>query len=244
MFSRLPDVHFMPRLLGGGTQAPPKHHDFPSNRRVPLTVLATAGPDRYRWVVTDLRRAGGGPWRGIRQVWRSNRNVARVAWRVCAATLSAAGAAVALMHVWIFWDQLASGRLLDGASALRWTCAAALCAMVETLRRRGVSLWWGRQAFSVWLLVALLHAWSASPAAAGVDMTSRDPAHEAAATFLIPVTTLVLTSLVGLLLIVGGRTRRSPLASVALLPLDPMRPPACWRASAVRVPRAPPALPA
>ena len=45
-------------------------------------------------------------------------------------------------------------------------------------------------------------------------MASRDPANEAAATFLIPVTALALASLVGLLLIVGGRTRRSPLAAL------------------------------
>jgi hypothetical protein len=163
---------------------------------------------------------------------------------VCAATAIAAGAALGLLHVWIFWDQLASGRLLEGASALRWTSAAALCAVLETLRRRGVSLWWGRQAFSVWLLVALLHAWSASPATAGADMASRDPANEAAATFLIPLTPLALASLVGLLLIVGGRTRRSPFAALDLLPLDLVQPPACWWASTGRVPRAPPALPA
>jgi hypothetical protein len=194
--------------------------------------------------VTDLRCAAGGAGGGIRQAWRSNRNVARAAWGVCAATAIAAGAALAVLHVWIFWDQLASGRLLEGASALRWTGAVALCAVLDTLRRRGVSLWWGRQAFSVWLLVALLHAWSASPATAGTDLASRDPANEAAATFLVPVTALALASLVGLLLIVGGRTRRSPLAALALLPLDLAQPLACRWASIGRVPRAPPALPA
>ncbi len=156
----------------------------------------------------------------------------------------AAGAALMLLHVWIFWDQLSSGRLLEAASALRWTSALALCAVLYTLRRRGVSLWWGRQAFSVWLLVALLHAWSASPATATADLASRDPASEAAATFLIPVTVLPLASLVGLLLIAGGRTRRSPLAALDRLPLDLLQPPACWWASTGRVPRAPPAQPA
>jgi hypothetical protein len=163
---------------------------------------------------------------------------------MCAATAIAAGAALALLHVWIFWDQLASGRLLEGASALRWTSAAALCAVLNTLRRRGVSLWWGRQAFSVWLLVALLHAWSASPATAGSDIASRDLASETAATFLIPVTALALASLVGLLLIGAGGTRRSPLAALHLLPLDLSQPHKCFWASTGRVPRAPPALPA
>ena len=162
---------------------------------------------------------------------------------MCAATALAAGAALVLLHAWIFWDQLASGRLLEGASALRWTGAMALCAVLDTLRRRGVSLWWGRQAFCVWLLVALLHAWSASPATAGTDLVSRDPANEAAATFLVPVTALALASLVGLLLI-GGRTRRSPLAALEFLPLNLMRPPASWWASTGRVSRAPPPLPA
>ena len=192
-----------PRVAGPGPAPSPR---FSLESGVRLTALATAGPDRYRWVVTDLRRAVGGPSSGIRQAWRSNRNVARAAWGVCAATALAAGAALVLLHAWIFWDQLASGRLLEGASALRWTSAVTLCAVLDTLRRRGVSLWWGRQAFCVWLLVALLHAWSASPATAGTDMASRDPANQAAATFLVPVTALALASLVGLLLIWWSHT--------------------------------------
>ena len=60
MFSRLPDVHFMTRLLRGGTQARALATILPRIVRTVLTALATAGPDRYRWVVTDLRRAAGG----------------------------------------------------------------------------------------------------------------------------------------------------------------------------------------
>jgi hypothetical protein len=162
---------------------------------------------------------------------------------VCATTAIAAGAALALMHVWIFWGQLTSGRLLMGTSALRWTGALVLCAALDALRRRGVSLWWGRQAFSVWLLVALLHAWSASPSASTLDGTAGGPMQDAAATFLLPVTGVALASLAGLLIIASLRTRRSPHSPLGLLPLLLARPSTTRWASTVRVPRAPPALP-
>jgi hypothetical protein len=160
---------------------------------------------------------------------------------VCAATAIAAGAALALMHVWIFWDQLSSGRLLAGAAALRWTGALILCAALDALRRRGVSLWWGRQAFSVWLLVALLHAWSASPRTSTLDQAPGDPVQDAAATFLLPVTGLALLSLAGLLIVVGLR-RRSPVSPLGLMPLLLARLSISRQANTVRVPRAPPAL--
>ena len=163
---------------------------------------------------------------------------------MCAATAIAAGAALALLHVWIFWDQLASGRLLEGASALRWTSAVALCAVLDALRRRGVSLWWGRQAFSVWLLVALLHAWSGSPSTSTLDLAAGDPVQDAAATFLLPVTAMAVASVAGLLIIAGLRTRRSPLALLGMVPLLLARPSTSRWASVVRMPRAPPALPA
>ena len=167
--------------------------------------------------------------------------MARAAWRVCAATAIAAGAALTLMHVWIFWDQLTSGRLLAGASALRWTGALMLCAALNTLRRRGVSLWWGRQAFSVWLLVALLHAWSASPPTSILDLAAGDPMQDAAATFLLPVTGVALASLAGLLIIAGLR-QWSPVSPLGPMPLLLARPSTSRWASTVSVPRAPPAL--
>ena len=161
---------------------------------------------------------------------------------MCATTAIAAGAALVLMHVWIFWDQLTSGRLLAGASGLRWTGALLLCAALDALRRRGVSLWWGRQAFSVWLLVALLHVWSGSPSTSTVDLAAGDPVQDAAATFLLPVTAMALASVAGLLIIAGLRTRRSPLSQLGLLPLLLARPSISRWASAVRMPRGPPAL--
>ena len=191
--------------------------------------------------MTELRLGAGGPRRGIRQAWRSKRQVARAAWRVCAATAIAAGVLLALMHVWIFWDQLTSGRLAGG-SALRWTGAVVLCAALDALRRRGVSLWWGRQAFSVWLLVALLHAWSGSPSTSTLDAAGGDPVQDAAAVFLLPVSAMALTVVAGLLVVAGLRTRRSPLSLLGLLPLLPARPSTPWWASAVCMPRAPPAL--
>ncbi len=190
-----------------------------------------------------MRLGAGGPVLGIGGVWRSKRQIAQAAWRVCAATAFAVGAALAVFHVWIFWDQLISGRLLAGPSALRWTGGLALCAALDALRRRGVSLLWGRQAFSVWLLVALLHAWSASPSTAGPALSSGDPSQDAATAFLLPVTAVVV-GLTGLLGIAGFGARRSPLAPIGSSPLYVAQPFAPQWASPVRAPRGPPALPA
>jgi hypothetical protein len=192
--------------------------------------------------VTDSRLDGGGLCRGVRQAWHSKRRVVRAAWRVGATTAIAAGAALALMHVWIFWDQLTSGRLLAGASALRWTGALVLCAALDALRRRGISLWWGRRAFSLWLLVGLLHSWSASPSTSTLDRAASDPVQEAAATFLLPLTGVAVASLAGLLIITHLKTRPSPLSLLGLLPLLLPRLSTSRWASTVRMPRAPPAL--
>ncbi len=83
------------------------------------------------------------------------------------ATAMTSGAVLALFHVWLFWDRLASGRLFEDGSAARWLAGALLCGAIWVLRRQGVSLSRGRQAFTVWLLVVLLHAWSAAAGGPG-----------------------------------------------------------------------------
>lgn len=120
-----------------------------------------------------------------------------------ATTVSAA--ALTLLHAWIFWGQLVSGRLVDPVVTLKWIGSGALCAALILLRRSGVPLFWGRKAFVVWLLVALLHFGPASPTPPTGDAAA--DAH-AEMVFVLPalVGTFALLSL-GLLLL--ARFRRS-----------------------------------
>lgn len=71
--------------------------------------------------------------------------------------LAAAGALLALFHVWLFAGQILDGRLDDPALLLRWGAAAGLAAGLLSLRRRGLSMLRGRPAATIWLLAALLH---------------------------------------------------------------------------------------
>jgi hypothetical protein len=71
--------------------------------------------------------------------------------------LAAAGALLALFHVWLFAGQILDGRLDDPALLLRWVAAAGLLAGLVALRRRGLSMVRGRPAATIWLLAALLH---------------------------------------------------------------------------------------
>ncbi len=72
------------------------------------------------------------------------------------------------------------GAELDAAVLARWGGALLLLAVALWLRRRGVSLLWGRQALVLWLLVLLLHAGGAPDSA------------QTAAGFVIPVCALGL----------------------------------------------------
>jgi hypothetical protein len=150
-----------------------------------------------------------------------------------------AAGALALFHVWIFWDRLVTGRLVEGGSALRWISGVLLLAGLYWLKRQGVSLWRGRPAMTTWLLVVLLHVWSAgSQPAAGSQ--SPPPVDTSASAFLLPLTAATLAGL-AVLLLAGRRSgRRSPLAAVhawlaAPAPCGPHSHPL-----SIRVPRAPP----
>ncbi len=83
----------------------------------------------------------------------------------------AAAATLVLLHVSILWDRVAQGRLSEPGVALRWLAAVLLVVALQALRRRGVSLLWGRRALVFWLLVLLLHAGTAVP---------QDPSHRTA----------------------------------------------------------------
>ncbi|RPH37119.1 MAG: hypothetical protein EHM91_15420, partial [Planctomycetota bacterium] len=75
----------------------------------------------------------------------------------------AAVASLVLLHASILWDRLANGRMSEPGVALRWLAAGVLVAALVALRRRGVSILWGRRALVLWLLVLLLHAGAAAP---------------------------------------------------------------------------------
>ena len=72
-------------------------------------------------------------------------------------TLSFLAAALVAFHVWVLGDQLWQGALADPVLAARWLLAGALFGALAALRRRGVSIVWGRRAVAIWSLAALLH---------------------------------------------------------------------------------------
>jgi hypothetical protein len=75
----------------------------------------------------------------------------------------AAVASLVLLHLSILWDRVANGRLGEPDVAVRWLAAVVLVGALLALRRRGVSLLWGRRALVFWLLVLLLHAGATVP---------------------------------------------------------------------------------
>lgn len=162
-------------------------------------------------------------------------SAAGVLWRTLAVATATGAVALILLHAWIFWDQLVSGRLVDPVVVLKWVGSGGLCAALVLLRRSGVPLFWGRKAFTVWLLVALLHVGPANPAPAGDAVAE---AH-AEMVFVLPALVASFTLLsVGLFLILSRRPSpaRRPAWTVADAPA--FRPTAvCCRRLA---PRAPP----
>ena len=79
----------------------------------------------------------------------------------------AAAATLAVLHASLLWDRVVQGRLSDPVVAVRWLAAVVLMGALLALRRRGVSLLWGRRALVFWLLVLLLHAGAVVPQEAG-----------------------------------------------------------------------------
>jgi hypothetical protein len=84
--------------------------------------------------------------------------VARSAWAIARWSGLVAALALASFHIFLFWNRLVGGDLLDPAIALRWVAAAGLVSALAALRRMGVPLARGRKALVIWLLVVLLHA--------------------------------------------------------------------------------------
>lgn len=83
--------------------------------------------------------------------------------RLVSALVVAAVATIVALHLAVLWDRLSQGRLTDPEIALRWLGGAVLTVALLALRRRGISLLWGRRALVFWLLVLLLHAGVVAP---------------------------------------------------------------------------------
>lgn len=80
----------------------------------------------------------------------------RFAWRLAALALT-------LFHGQILWRRWADGSLADGAVVGRWLAAALIVLGLLWVQRRRGSLFRGRAAAVLWLLVALLHALAGVP---------------------------------------------------------------------------------
>jgi len=100
---------------------------------------------------------------GLRAVLRSRSGVARGARGIARWSAITAGVAIGVFHLYLFWDRLAAGDLLDPSIALRWLSAAGLVLALVLLRRMRIPLTTGRKACVVWLLVVLLHAYGRAP---------------------------------------------------------------------------------
>jgi DMSO/TMAO reductase YedYZ heme-binding membrane subunit len=128
-------------------------------------------------------------------------------------TLGIVAALLVAFHVWLFGSQLWEGQLVDGALIARWALAAGLVAALAHLRRRGLSMVWGRHAVAIWLLAALLHGPSL---ARDLPLTAAAPA-DVIATLAQTVITIGMLGVLLLLGLVGrGRRHRQPLRRLAL----------------------------
>ncbi|MEI6667156.1 MAG: hypothetical protein WCP29_03295 [Acidobacteriota bacterium] len=82
---------------------------------------------------------------------------------------TAAGLAVAMLgafHGWLLWTHLVGGKALEPRTAVRWVVAALVLVGFRALQRHGLSLFWGKRAIVLWLLVVVLHChavWNGEP---------------------------------------------------------------------------------
>jgi hypothetical protein len=98
-------------------------------------------------------------------------------------------------HVALFWSHLDTGRLFEPGVALRWSVGVVLLGLLVGLRRVGVPVLWGRRALVVWVLVALLHVNTATPATSD-SFTTASPAE-------IVLTLVVLPPAAGIVFAAG-----------------------------------------
>jgi hypothetical protein len=178
-------------------------------RAVDGGIVETMSEDHGRTVARRTRRGA-----------RPAHVVGRAVWRVLGVAATATAASLILLHAWIFWDQLATGRLVDPALALKWIGAGTLCAALLALRRAGVALLWGRKAFVVWVLVAFLHVGAGSAANLG-DAAGSQP--DASAVFVLPALLSPLAALcLGVLLVWRVRRSAAPLRKTGYRCIEPI----------------------
>ena len=68
------------------------------------------------------------------------------------------GVGLVVLHANLLWQRVTDGSLADLAVAGQWLASALLVAGLVVVRRRTGSLFRGREAAVLWILVALLHA--------------------------------------------------------------------------------------
>lgn len=77
--------------------------------------------------------------------------------------LSLLAGALIVFHIWILWERIRDLSLFQTSVALHWALAGAVFTLGLWLRRRGVSLFWGKRAIVFWMLVLLLHFVGTTP---------------------------------------------------------------------------------
>src|SRR5262245_13297945 len=146
------------------------------------------------------------PANRLTAVLRPRSGIGRGAWRILQAASWTAGALLVAFHAWLLWDRLAAGEFFDPVVALRWgTCAITVAAFVA-LHRAGASMFHGRRALVVWLLVALIHVGNNRVVNGAIGPASGD---DAAVTFVLPSVVAVGLSGVALLCLLSLTRRRT-----------------------------------
>jgi len=82
-------------------------------------------------------------------------------------------AVLVAFHAWLLWTHFAGGRLFDLATVARWLVSVGALVGFRALRRHGVSLFWGKRAVVLWLLVVLIHChavWNGQPVSLAVGV--------------------------------------------------------------------------
>jgi len=151
-------------------------------------------------------------------------------------SLTVAGTALVVFHVWLLAGQVWSGAIGDPGLLVRWLVAAGLIAGLVALRRQGESLVLGRKAVVMWVLAALLHG----PALATRTHADVPPIPEVIVTLAQTVATL--GGLIGLgwcLATLRGR-RRHLFAVIHMVTAGPCVPACPHAAGTVFAPRPPP----
>jgi hypothetical protein len=69
-------------------------------------------------------------------------------------------------HASLVWTHLVGGKALEPQTAARWIVAVVVLVGFRALQRHGLSLFWGKRAVVLWLLVVVIHChavWSGEP---------------------------------------------------------------------------------